>query len=613
MITAEQIALLPGEPGVYLMKNAEGEVLYVGKAIHIQKRIRSHCQRRDGQYASPFVEFADRVDFIITDNDVEALVLEHTLIKKYDPPHNVQMKDDKRYPYLKITTQEDFPRAYMTRTIDKDRAQYFGPYPHVSQARRILSALHEIFPIRDCKYESSKLLRVRPCIDYEMGRCCAPCGTIVTKEEYGVICQGVIDFIRGKHDLVINTLQKKMQSCSEMLQFEKAAFYRDILIAAEEFAKQQKMSQRLVENQDFVGFARVHDAACVAVIRRRGGRVVGSSRHFLDHITQADTPEILNAFIIQFYVQNTDIPKEIYLTANVGKERLESLEKWLSQIAEKRVNIHIPERGVKHAMLQLADRNSQNQAEQQYRKLHGIKKSIPDNVIALQESLRLEVLPLRIEGYDISNTQGNEAVGSMVVFQDGRPQKSSYRKFRIKGVDQVNDYAMMQEMLRRRFTHGNEDSEEKNRFAKPPDLIMIDGGKGHLHAAMDVLQELNVTHFPICSLAKEEEEIYLPGLSQPIRLDRRNDGLRLLQQVRDETHRFGITYHRALRGKRMTKTFLQDIPGIGPSKERALFKHFQNIDTMKNATVEELTQVAGITKEIADEIKKYFANQNLSL
>ncbi|HOL95016.1 MAG TPA: excinuclease ABC subunit UvrC [bacterium] len=606
MITGDQLALLPNQPGVYLMKNAAGDVVYVGKAIDIQKRVRSHCQRRDGRPASSFVEHVVQVDVIITDSDAEALLLEYNLIKKHNPVFNVKLKDDKRYPYIKVTTQEDYPRAYLTRTVEPDGAQYFGPYPHVTPARRTLSALHEIFPIRPCKYESDRLLQVRPCLDYEMGRCCAPCGGIVTREEYLQLCQGLIDFLRGRPEAVIRVLQEKMQACSEQLLFEKAAFYRDILEAAKQFAGRQKMMQHTVENQDFAGFARVHDIACVAVIRRRGGRVVGTSHHFLDDVSQAGTPEILNAFLIQFYAVNTDIPKEIFLPSTIGKESSTSLEKALSRLAEKPVAIKIPVRGMKHAMLQLAEKNAAHYAEKQYRQLRGVKKGVPPEVIALQESLKLEVLPLRIEGYDISNIQGNEAVGAMVVFEDGKPCKAGYRRFKIQGVEGINDYAMMQEMLRRRFQHGGGDEAEKKRFAEPPDLILIDGGKGHLRAAMEVLDELDIQHFPICSLAKQEEEIYLPGVPLPIRLDRRHAGLRLLQQVRDEAHRFGITYHRGLRGKKMRESSLRQIPGIGPAKERALLRHLGSLEKIRAASVEELQTVPGIAKHHARRIYEYF-------
>ncbi len=603
MITPEQRALLPTGPGVYLMKNEQDEVLYVGKALNIQNRIRSHCQRRDGDYVSPFVRYVEKVDVMITDSDAEAFLLEYNLIKIHNPPFNVKLKDDKRYPYIKVTMQEDFPRAYLTRTVEPDDAHYFGPYPQVTRARRTLNALHEIFPIRTCKYDSEKLLQVRPCLDYEMGRCCAPCGKYVTQEEYGVLCEGIIDFLKGKHDKVLANLKQRMQECSENMAFEKAALYRDILEAAEQFANQQKMVYQTVENQDFVGFSRVHDVACVAVIRRRGGGVVGSSHHFLEDISQADAKEMLYSFLVQFYARNMDTPKEIFLSETVGKEKLDSLEKALTMTKEKNITLRIPQRGKKHAMLRLAEKNSRHYAEEQYRKLRGVKHSVPANVIALQEALKLEVLPLRIEGYDISTTQGKEAVGAMVVFQDGKEQKSAYRRFKINTVDQMDDYSMMKEMLKRRFQHGDNE-EEKQRFAKPPDLIMIDGGKGHLQAAMEAMEEIGTHSFPICSLAKQEEEIYLPGQDQPIRLDRRNTGLRLLQQVRDEAHRFGITYHRKLRGKKFQRSFLREIKGVGPAKEKALLTCFQSVEALRQADVEEIASLPGIPRELAYLIKE---------
>ncbi|MDP8245046.1 MAG: excinuclease ABC subunit UvrC [Candidatus Hinthialibacter antarcticus] len=601
MITREQIALLPNQPGVYLMHDAQGRVAYVGKAIDIQKRIRSHCARKNGAYASPFVEVIQEVKPIITDSDEEALLLEYNLIKKYHPEFNIKLKDDKRYPYIKITNEE-FPRAYLTRSVDSDGAQYFGPYPHVTQARRALSALHEIFPIRPCKYESKKLLNVRPCLDYEMGRCCAPCGGVVTNEEYASLCNGVSGFLRGKHDDVIHRLKARMEECSRDLYFEKAAFYRDILEAADQFAIQQKMLRNTVENQDFIGYTRVHETACIGVIRRRNGRVVGTSNHLLDGASHAEAPEALYAFLIQFYARNTDVPREIFLPASIGKERLQSLENSLSKIKERTIAIKTPHRGMKHAMLQLAEKNSRHHAENHYRKLHGVKHSVADNVITLQESLKLEVLPLRIEGYDIANTQGDHSVGAMVVFQDGQPQKSSYRRFKIKDVEGQDDYACMQEMLRRRFSHGDGDDAEKKRFAKPPDLIMIDGGKGHLHAAMEALDELDIPNFPICGLAKKEELIYLPGLSEPVRLERRNLGLRLLQFVRDEAHRFGNAYNAKLRGKRVQHSSLRNIKGVGPAKERALLKHFGSVAKIKTASPDELCSVPGVTEELAQRI-----------
>lgn len=601
MITREQLSLLPTDPGVYLMRNAGDRVIYVGKAIDIQKRVRSHCTRRDGHYASPFVPMVERVETIITDSDDEALLLEYNLIKKYHPEFNVKLKDDKRYPYIKVT-REVYPRAWVTRTVLGDGAQYFGPYPHTTQARRTLNALHEIFPIRTCKYESHELLKVRPCLDYEMGRCCAPCGEKVTKEEYAQLSQGIADFLRGKHEHVISILQHRMDECSEHLLFEKAAFYRDILQAAEQFAHRQKMMLNTVENQDFIGYSRVHDESCAGVIRRRNGRVIGTSNHFLEHASHSDTPEILEAFLIQFYARNTDIPREIFISSTIGADRLAVLENALTRMAGRTTTIKIPQRGAKHAMLQLAEKNSRHSAERQYRKIHGIRHSLPPNVIALQESLRLEVLPLRIEGYDIATTQGQDPVGAMVVFQNGQPQKSSYRKFKIRDVPHQDDFAMMREMLRRRFSHGDGDEAEAKRFADPPDLILIDGGRGQLNAALEILDELDVAHFPICSLAKREEEIYLPHFPMPVRLDRRNEGLRLLQYVRDESHRFGNTFHAMLRGKRIRHSSLRNIDGVGPAKEKALLNHFGTIESIRSASTDDLCAVPGITRPLAERI-----------
>ncbi len=583
------------------MKNAGGKVLYIGKAIDIQKRVRSHCYRRDGNFASPFVELVDQVDVIITDGDAEALILEYNLIKQHNPPFNVKLKDDKRYPYIKLTIQETFPRAFLTRTVEPDGAKYFGPFPHANHARRTLMGLHEIFPLRTCKYESAKLLNVRPCLDYEMGRCCAPCGSIINVREYALLCQGMVDFLQGKLDMVLQVLHEKMNLYAKELLFEKAAFYRDILDSARHFVDRQKMMNITVENQDFVGYSRVHNVACVAVIRRRGGRILGASQHFLEDISHADAREILYSFLLHFYANNTDIPKEIFISSTIGAERVRTLEKALTGLINKSVVIKIPQRGDKHTMLQLVEKNSVHYAEHNYRKLHGVKRGVSSNVIMLQESLKLEVLPLRIEGYDISNTQGEEAVGAMVVFVDGKSYKTGYRRFKIKSVDQPNDYAMMQEMLRRRFSHTKEqdDKDEGHRFAEPPDLIVIDGGKGHLHAAMEILDELDIQHFPICSLAKREEEIYLPGHPLPVRLDRRNEGLRLLQQVRDESHRFGVTYHRKLRGQRMKKSILRDIPGIGPKKERILLKQFGSVSKISQASIEEINAVQGIPDHLA--------------
>lgn len=605
MINKEQIGLLPCQPGVYIMRNTSGEILYVGKAKDIQKRARSHFSYRDGSLASPFGIHVEKIDYVITDTDSEAFLLEYNFIKKHRPPYNVKLKDDKRYPYLKITVNETFPRMYLIRTVEADGSKYFGPYPHVTAARRTLSVLYEIFPLCTCKHKSENLANVRPCIEYEMGRCCAPCGPNpkVTAEEYAELCRGVIEFVRGHREQVTRILRERMETCSKSLLFEKASLYRDIIQAAEEFSQRQKMSTRVADNQDYIGYARVHDAACVLVARRRNGRIVGSSHHFLDDFQNSSEEEIISSFLLQYYSQSPDFPHEIFVHVSLPKEDHDTLETWFEELAEHRVKILRPRRGNHRKMIQLAEKNSRARATEQFRKLHGLDREVDTAIIALQEVLDLDALPIRIEGYDISNTQGEETVASMVVFRHGKPQKSGYRRFKLRSIEGVDDYASMREVLRRRFTHSERSSEqEAKRFAEDPDLLLIDGGRGQLNTVLEVLNELRLTGFPVVSLAKREEEIHLPEQEQPLRLDRRHEGLRLLQRVRDEAHRFAIRYHRSRRGKKMKRSALANIPGIGPAKERLLLKHFGSLEKIRAASVEEIARIRGVTEELAREI-----------
>ncbi len=602
MISRDDIGLLPSEPGVYLMRDASETVIYVGKAIDIQKRIRSHFSSKGGQYASPFVVHVEKIDYVITDTDAEAFLLEYNLIKKHNPKYNVKLKDDKRYPYLRITVQETFPRIFLTRTVEADGSRYFGPYPHVAMARRTLFGLQEIFPLRLCKHDSDKLREIRPCIEYEIGRCCAPCGGFVTAEEYGELCQGVIDFVRGRHETVRAALRQKMEECSEKLLFEKASLYRDILDATDEFAHRQKMAKQAVDNQDYIGYARVHDIACVLVARRRNGRIVGSSHHFMEDSQNASEEEILSSFLLQYYSQAPEYPREIFLNVTLPKEDRETLEQWFAELAEHRVSIIRPWRGDQIRMVELAEKNSRARASERFRKLRGVAQEVDPAVIALQKVLNLETLPQRIEGYDISNIQGDETVASMVVFQQGKSQKSGYRRFKIRSVSGSDDYAAMREVLIRRFIHGEESEEEKRRFASDPDLLLIDGGRGQLNAALEILSDLALDNVPVVSLAKREEEIYTPRREEPLKLDRRHEGLRLLQRVRDEAHRFAVTYHRTRRDKKLKKSILTDVPGIGPAKARLLLRTFGSVEKIRSASAEEIAELPGITLDLAHSI-----------
>ncbi len=603
MIEPEQLAVLPHEPGVYLMRGASGKVDYIGKAIDIQKRVRSHCAQKGGTYASPFVENIEEVDYVITGNAREALILEDSLIKEHLPLYNIKLKDDKRYPYLKITMAEEFPRAYLTRTVERDGSRYFGPYTHVTAARRTLAALHEILPMRTCKYPSEDLLKVRPCVEYEMGRCCAPCGSIVNAEEYRELCEDMIEFLKGDTRTVIETLTERMHRFSDSLLFEKAAMYRDILNAAQTFAEKQTIAKDTHFSEDYLGYGRAGTSACMHVLKRRNGKIVATTHHFLDATDQSGLVDIYVAFIEQYYSDQPDIPRKLVLPISLGKALREAAECWISDLAGFKVQLHHAQRGAEANTAAMAQRNSMHKAEQRHRKLHGLSQRVESSVISLQEALGLDRPPLRIEGFDISNTQGTEIVASMVVFQDGRPLKSDYRRFKIQGLDAPDDFASMRQVLMRRWSHGeNSDIDEKRRFASPPDLILIDGGKGQLTAASDSLKEMNVKNIPLCSLAKREEEIFLPDEEDPIKLPLRHEGLQLLQRIRDEAHRFAITYHRLRRGKAMRHSRLAEIEGVGPATERKLLKHFGSLKRLAAAPADEIAHIPGMSKKLAERI-----------
>ena len=609
MIDLEQIEALPHEAGVYLMRNSAEEIVYIGKAIDIQKRIRSHCSKKGGAPASPFVIDVKTIDYVITANAREALILEDALIKEHQPIHNIKLKDDKRFPYIKITLGETFPRAYLTRTVERDGSRYFGPYTHVTAARRTLAGLHEILPMRTCKYPSEDLIGVRPCVEYEMGRCCAPCGSIVTAEEYRDLCEDTIEFLKGNNKKVTEKLEIRMRECSEAMHFEKAAFYRDILHAATTFTEKQTVARDTRFSEDYLGYGRAGSVACMHVLKRRTGKIVATTHHFLDGTDKSGFSDIYISFIEQYYGNQPDIPRKLVLPISIPKDLREAAEFWISDLAEHKVVLHHAQRGAEAETVAMAQRNSVHKAEQRHRKLHGLAQKVERSVIALQEALGLERPPLRIEGYDISNTQGTEIVASMVVFQDGRSLKSGYRHFKIQGLEGPDDFESMRQVLRRRLTHGknndkaeDKDNDNKNRFASPPDLILIDGGKGQLSSALEILEELHIQNTPLCSLAKKEEEIFLPDEEEPIRLDLRHEGLQLLQRVRDEAHRFAITYHRKRRGKSMQRSALSQIRGVGPATERKLLKHFGSLKRITAADVSDIAAIPGMAQNLAERI-----------
>ena len=584
-------------------------MLYVGKANNLRSRVRSHF----GRPPSGFAGQVEKVEYIAAENPGEALLLEYNLIKRHRPPFNVRLRDDKRYPYIKLTMNEPWPRAYLTRTLADDGSSYFGPYPDVKAARMALGAAKEIFPYRSCKYKSKQFPLPRPCIDYEMKRCVGPCIDAVSVEEYRDLCQEVARFLRGRQDEVRRRMEDKMRSASARKRYEKAATYRDILKAIDTLAERQVISTLdraggfETQNEDYLGLARYGDVQAMVVLKRRRGRVVASEYYFLDGTGplsegEAGEREVYEAFIPQYYAKVSDFPRTIFTPLTLGMS--EALESFVGGRAAHRVKLARPYRGKKHQTLALAQQNAALQAEQQFCKTHGVKGEVDPAVEQLQRLLGLSKPPLRIEGYDISNISGADAVGSMVVLQGGRPYRGAYRKFRIKQVEGIDDYAMMQEMLRRRL-----DRRGDERFGSWPDLVLIDGGKGHLTAAREVFTAQGDRETPLVSLAKQEELLYALDRAEPRRLSERSPVLRMLQRLRDEAHRFAITYHRSLRSKKLSRSVLEDVEGLGKKRTQNLIKHLGSVEAIRTATVEEIASAQGISLRLAKRILEHLNAQ----
>ncbi len=596
---------LPDCPGAYLMKDRENRILYVGKANNLRSRVRSHFSHPPSRFA-PLV---DRVEYIAAENSGEALLLEYNLIKKHHPPFNIRLRDDKRYPYIKLTMAETWPRAYLTRSLKEDGSYYFGPYPNVRAARLVLGAVKEIFPYRSCKYLSKDFPLPRPCIDYEMKKCVGPCIGAIPQEEYRDLCKEVARFLKGQSDEVKRTVKEKMTSASDRMQYEKAASYRDILAAIETLGERQIIStlahsgKFTEQNEDYLGLARCGDVTAMVVLKKRTGRIIASEYYFLDgeekeDASGEDDKAVFEAFIPQYYDKVSDYPRRIFVPQPLPMK--EALESFVASQASQRVQLLSPQRGEKRKTVEMARQNAQLRADEQFRKTHGVRGVIDPAVEQLQRALGLAKPPLRIEGYDISNISGTDAVGSMVVLQGGRPHRSGYRKFRIKRVEGIDDYAMMQEMLSRRLDHRGDE-----RFGPWPDLFLIDGGKGHLASALAILREKGELETPIVSLAKQEELIFTPEKEEPIRLSEDSPALKLLQRLRDEAHRFAITYHRTLRSKKLSHSVLEEIEGLGRKRKQNLIRYFGSVEAIAAAEAEEIAKVPGIPGALAQRIKEH--------
>ena len=589
----EKVSHLPTTPGVYLWRDKYQRIIYVGKAINLRNRVRSYVQQDVNRSVkvTAMMRRAWDVETIQTKTEMEALILEATLIKEHHPKYNIMLRDDKTYPYVKVTVQEAYPRLFMTRRLERDGAKYFGPFTDVTAVHHVLRILRSYYPLRTCK--SMKV--ERPCLQYHMHYCEGPCMNYVTVESYRKYIDDIVALFEGKQVQVIQEITSKMEQASEDLEFELAAKYRDDLLSIQKVQEKQRMvTQR--GDMDVLGMAIDGPMACIQLFFIRSGRLLGRENYFVQH--EGDSPElVMTEFIKQYYGGSTFIPKELLLPMDSVDRELFS--EWFTSMKGQQVDVSVPQRGYKKDLIKMAEENAQNfLAERRRQWQYTIDKS-GGAVKKLAEVLDLPRLPERMECYDISHMQGAETVASMVVFEGGKPAKREYRRFKLKTVQgKPDDFASMAEIMERRY--GNE------KDWPMPDLIIIDGGKGQLNAALPVIRAMGVTDVPVISLAKRIEEVFVEGESESIILEHHTPELQLLQQIRDEAHRFAITYHRRLRGKRNLESVLDHIEGIGPKRRKALYKHFGNLDAMRVAELEELESVEGMNKKAALAVYEFF-------
>jgi excinuclease ABC subunit C len=610
---AEQLKMVPDRPGAYIFKDERGNVLYVGKARSLKKRIRSYFRASTTVGLSPkiraMVERIADFDFYVTDSEVEALILECNLIKKHCPDFNVDLRDDKSYPSLAIVLEEEFPRVLVTRKLNIKRARYFGPYTKAHAVRETLDTLRRVFPLRTCS--DSKMARARasgsPCLDYHIKRCLGPCVGKVSPQEYQEMIEQVCLFLEGKQEKIVEKLEEEMREAVGKLEFEKAARLRNRIQAARHVLERQKMMLPSLEDLDVIALVLGEEMACVEVFFVRGGKMLGSESFILER-KGADEDELLSSFVKQFYLRVTLIPPLILSEREIGDRKL--IESWLSQRRGKRVEIRVPRRGEKRRLVELAQENARHTFELLKVKRRFERERASKALAELKEELGLPSLPYGIECFDVSTIRGAESVGSMIVFENGKPKSEDYRRFRIKWVRGQDDFAMMGEVLRRRFARFLEEGGQPgSKFGLRPDLVIVDGGKPQLSAAIGALSELKIESIPLAALAKGEEKIYLPDISEPLTLLAFSHALNLVRRIRDEAHRFAIAYHRGLREKKMVKSVLDDIPGVGERRKKLLMDYFGAVDNLTRASLEELEVVPGLPSTLAQRIFEYFRGE----
>ena len=606
----EELKKLPGRPGVYIMHDENDHIIYVGKAISLKNRVRQYFQssRNKGVKIEQMVTHIRRFEYIVTDSELEALVLECNLIKEHHPKYNTMLMDDKTYPFIKVTTNEDFPRVMMSRKMLKDKARYFGPYTSSQAVRDTIDLIHKLYHLRSCNRSLPRDIgKERPCLNYHIKQCDAPCQGYISQEEYGKAVSQVIRFLNGSYDSVLNELEEKMDAASEALEFEKAIEYRELINSIKKVSQKQKITDSSGEDRDVLAVASEDEDAVVQVFFIRGGRLVGRDHFYLRISRDESASEILNSFVLQYYAGTPFIPAELMLQEEIEDRRL--LEEWLTAKRGQKVMLKVPQKGMKEKLVELARENAALVLSKDKERL---KREEGRTIGAVKEIASLLGLGeiIRMEAFDISNTNGFESVGSMVVYEKGRPKRNDYRKFRIKGIKGADDYGSMREVLTRRFKHGLRERQENTglgKFTAFPDLIMMDGGRGQVNVALQVLDDLHL-EIPVCGMVKDDHH-RTRGLyyhNQEIPIDRSSEAFRLITRIQDEAHRFAIEYHRQLRGKGQVHSILDDIEGIGPARRKALMRRYLSLDEIKKASKDELAEIPSMNEKAAEAVYKFF-------
>ena len=615
-VIEEELKKLPQKPGVYLMHDAQDNIIYVGKAIRLRSRVQSYFREKinRGPQIEKMVTQIARFEYIVTDSELEALVLENNLIKEHNPKYNTLLKDDKTYPYIKVTVGEAYPRVQFSRLMKKDKSKYFGPFTSAAAVKDTIELLNKLFKLRTCNRVLPRDCGLeRSCLNYHIGQCMAPCQDYVSREEYRAHVDKALEFLNGNYNMILNDLQKKMEEAAEALEFEEAARYRDLFNSVKQVSQKQKITDSDGEDKDIIALDKDGSDAVVQVFFVRSGKLIGREHFYMTHVEDSDKAQILLDFVKQFYAGTPFVPRELILQKEI--DDIPVLEEWLTARRGARVYIRVPRKGQKEKLVELAQRNAELVLSQDKER---IKREEGRTIGAVKEIAGKLALPglERIEAYDISNISGFQSVGSMIVYEKGKPKRSDYRKFRIKSVQGPNDYASMEEVLTRRFVHGLDEQEARRKenldeefgsFTRFPDLIMMDGGRGQVNIALEVLDKLNL-QIPVCGMVKDDKHrtrgLYFNNEEIPI--DRDSEGFKLITRIQDEAHRFAIEFHRSLRSKGQVHSILDDIPGIGPTRRKALMKQFQGPDEMREASLEELKAVPSMNERAAEAVYRFF-------